>query len=224
MSLIKANLTRLFDDYPALGKTVQLVAVTKYASIDQMIEAYEWGIRDFGENKIQDFERKQALLPKTVVKSVRWHLLGHLQRNKVNKTVPNRFTMIHSVDSLALASKLSERNEASQIRQSVLLQVNLTREPQKTGFLEEDLLEVYPQLLTLHGITIEGLMTIGPHTQNPEESRSCFCHLHELREQLKDKFELPLPQLSMGMSEDFDHAIECGATIIRIGNRILTPP
>lgn len=216
---VKQNLNALMQEVPQ-DRTVRVVVVTKYATLEQMQDAFEWGIRDFGENKIQDYERKTAQLPPEFVSAVRWHFLGHLQSNKINKTLGNRFDLIHSIDSLELAQKLSNRNEQHRTQQPVLLQVNLTREPQKSGFPEEVLRDTFSHLIQLQGISIQGLMTIGPYTTDAQASKHCFCHLRDLRDQLVHQFGKPLPELSMGMSQDFAHAIECGATIIRIGNRI----
>jgi len=209
------------EKYTALLKAlpqdhaVRVVVVSKYATLDQMKEAYEAGIRDFGENKIQDVEAKSLVMP-----GIRWHMIGHLQKNKAKKAVELGVCLIHSIDSLALAQKVSDCSEALQRRQPVLLQVNITREPQKTGFLEEVLWRDFPQLMALHGLDVQGLMTVGPHTDDALQSIACFRYLHELRDKLKDQFACALPELSMGMSKDFFHAIESGATIIRIGSHL----
>ncbi len=219
---IQANVESLREELPADGH-VRLIAVSKYASVPQMIEAYEAGIRDFGENKIQDVDEKQKQIPPEIFQEIRWHFLGHLQKNKVKKTLFNRFWLIHSIDSLALAQQLSRLNlEAGQI-QPVLLQLNLTREPQKTGFLEEDLLRDYPLLLSQKGLLIQGLMTIGPHTDDVPQIKGTFCALKDFRDKLVEAFGHPLPELSMGMSQDFHHGIECGATMVRLGTRIFGP-
>jgi pyridoxal phosphate enzyme (YggS family) len=217
MSRIKDNLDTLQQQLPP---DVTLVAVTKYATLEQMIEAYEWGVRDFGENKIQDWERKLVDLPPEVAYGVRWHFLGHLQKNKAKHTVGGKIHLIHSVDSVALAQKLAILNEGAGTRQDVLLQVNISREPQKTGFLEEDLISAFPQIMDLSCLRLQGLMTIAPNTDNAAERHACFSRLHALRDMLSNQFSIPLPHLSMGMSDDFHHAIECGATIIRIGSHI----
>jgi PLP dependent protein len=219
MFTVKQNLDDLFRTLPH-DRQIRVVVVTKYASLPQMIEAYNCGMRDFGENKIQDYERKMQELPEEIGQSIQWHFIGHLQQNKVTKTFGNRFTLIHSVDSLSLAEKISNGNISGNIRQAVLLQINMTREPQKSGFLGEALLKDFPQLIELPGIDVKGLMAIGPHTDDAAERKRHFTHLHDLRDGLVQRFGFPLPELSMGMSQDFEHAIECGATIIRIGNRI----
>jgi PLP dependent protein len=216
---VSRNLDALAQELPA-HRPVTLVVVSKYATADQMVEAFRWGVRDFGENRIQDVENKLKELPAEMRTEVRWHFLGHLQRNKAKKAVEMGFHLIHSLDSMALAQKLSVLSQEHSLQQPVLVQLNLTQEPQKTGFSEDALHQIYPQLIALPGLTIQGLMTIGPHPVNVNESKQIFCHLHDLRDRLVQAFGHPLPQLSMGMSQDFQHAIECGATIIRIGNRI----
>lgn len=199
---------------------VRVVAVTKYATADRMIEAYEAGIREFGENKIQDVEAKFQKLPDEIVRNVRWHMIGHLQKNKAKKAVQLGFSLIHSIDSLELAQKISAACESLNMKQPALLQVNITREPQKTGFLEETLRQEFPQIMGLGGLDIQGLMTIGPHTDDALASIACFGHLHDLRDTLEDQFGHALRELSMGMSKDFNHAIKSGATIIRIGTHL----
>lgn len=216
---VQENLAKIQQQLSA-HKGVRLVAVTKYATLDQMREAFACGLRDFGENKIQDVERKQQALPSEMVEKVRWHFLGHLQRNKVKFTRHRRFHLIHSIDSWALAEKLSLLNQQDQVQQPVLLQVNITRDSQKSGFLEETLLAEFPRLITLPGLVIQGLMTIGPYPVEDALSRACFCRLRDLRRHLAETFDIPLPELSMGMSQDFHHAIECDATIVRIGDRL----
>ncbi len=219
---IQANIAQIQSQFPA-GREICLVAVSKYTTPQQMIEAYHCGIRDFGENKIQDVIRKKSELPAEIEPKIRWHFLGHLQKNKAVKAIELGFYCIHSVDSLALAQKLSTLALAHGIKQRVLLQVNLTREPQKSGFLEADLAHVFPQLIMLEGLQINGLMTIGPNPPTPEASPAVFCKLKSLRDNLSHESGIALPDLSMGMSQDFHHALKCGATIIRVGNRLFNP-
>ncbi len=214
------ELQTILDQHRSGGQNVRLVAVSKYATLDQICEAYEAGIRDFGENKVQDFEAKLSALPPTVAQNSRWHFLGHVQRNKIKKIRTHQIHLIHSMDSLTLALMLSEANEKYGSRQPVLLQVNLTQEPQKTGFSRESLLEEFPKLMNLSGIEIQGLMTMGPHTMDAAASIHVFTHLANIRDHLEQTYSIRLPELSMGMSQDFVHALKCGATIIRIGNRI----
>lgn len=216
---VAENLETLYRELPP-NRKIQVVVVTKYATIAQMHEAFNWGVRDFGENRIQDLSAKLAQLPEPMVNAVRWHFLGHLQRNKINKAVGLPLNLIHSLDSVALAQALSQAYAPTGKGQPVLAQVNVTQEPQKTGFGEETLKADFERLLELEGLQIKGLMAIGPHTHDGEASKATFNRLRMLRDMLSDTYAHPLPELSMGMSQDFAHAIECGATIIRIGNRI----
>lgn len=205
-------------------REVTVVAVTKYATLDQMIEAYQAGIRDFGENKVQVLLDKQQTLPPEIVHSVRWHMVGHLQKNKAAKTVGGHVSLIQSLDSEELAQKLSMLNQAQGTCQQVLVQLNMTREPQKTGFDHETLLETFPRLLALPGICVTGLMAMGPHTHNGLESKACFEKVAMVRNALESEFSCQLPQLSMGMTEDYVYGIESGATIIRIGSLLFGSP
>jgi pyridoxal phosphate enzyme (YggS family) len=201
----------------APSQHIQLVAVTKTATLLQMQDIYALGVHDFGENRIQAIDEKQAWLPSVMRQKIRWHFIGHLQRNKVIRTRYNRFELIHSVDSVALAQKLSQMNVADNTQQRVLLQVNITREPQKTGFSPEDLMAEFPRLLAFSGINIQGLMAIGVQGG---DAQALFSAVRDLRDTLSNVWTYPLPELSMGMSRDVDHAVRCGATIIRIGHRL----
>jgi PLP dependent protein len=220
---IQDNINRLLLSLPQ-DRPIKLVAVSKYASTDQMIEAYEAGLRCFGESRVQDLIQKYSLLPLNIAQNIEWHFIGHLQQNKVKKAMGLNLSLIHSIDSVELAQKLSDLHHQQHSIQDILLQVNLTREPQKFGFLEEDLWTKFSQLMDLPGIRIQGLMTIGPHTDDVSLSKACFQSLHDLRNKLEDKYHHALPELSMGMTQDYIHAIECGATIIRLGTLIFSPP
>lgn len=190
MTIISKNLENLHSELPK-DCPVCVVAVSKYVSVDQIVEAYQAGVRDFGESRIQDFHRKRELLPYDIACKIRWHFIGHLQKNKVKSSIINCFALIQSLDSLELAEKLSELNRDNNTKQAVLLQVNVTQEPQKSGFSEEILRRDYARLLELAGIEIKGLMTIGPNVSQEEEIKSCFSHLADLREELIETFGHP---------------------------------
>ncbi len=194
-----------------------LVAVTKYTTLAKMEEAYGAGIRHFGEARVLDALKKKSELPQAMVQEIQWHLIGHLQSKKVNKTV-GEFALIHSVDSLRLAEKLSEANLKAQAIQPVLLQVNLSEEPQKHGFSSQALQAELLALSQLKGIEIQGLMTMAPHTDDIPLIKRIFGNLKKLRDSLSGSYGLKLPELSMGMTHDYLHALESGATIIRIGS------
>ena len=196
--------------------TARIIAVTKYVASDKVTEAYEAGIRDFGENKVQDAEIKRAELPEEINKNSIWHFLGHLQTNKVKKVV-GKFDYIHSVDSLKLLKAISECASSQNIVQKVFIQVNIAKEESKFGFSPEETEENFSEILRLDSIDTVGLMTIAPFTENLEEQRAVFKGLRELRDRLQVKFNVQLKELSMGMSNDYKTAVEEGATMIRTG-------
>lgn len=204
------------------GETpVTLVAVTKYATINQMREAYQAGIRHFGENKVQDTLVKMESFPSAEFPDLHWHLIGTLQSNKARKTV-GQFELIHSVDSLALARTLSRHNEEAGLKQKILLQINISGDETRHGFDLETLSTDTEQVAALPGIDLRGLMAMAP----PEISlagdnaalKACFQKASGLKNDLQAKLGIDLPELSMGMSHDFPQALASGATIIRIGN------
>jgi PLP dependent protein len=205
----------------ATAASVTLVAVSKYASIEQIIEAYEAGIRNFGENKVQDALVKMEQLPLEFQQEIQWHFIGSLQSNKAKKTV-GRFSLIHSIDSLKLAQVLSRHNADEKKRQPVLLQVNLSEDAERHGFMPDEVGSALSLMLGLDGIAVRGLMGMAPSEaslgDDPEAVKSVFCRLRDLRDQLERDLKISLPELSMGMSQDYTHALACGATIIRIGN------
>lgn len=201
----------------------RIVAVTKYASDEQLLEAYKLGLRDFAENYVlaalERIEKTTKLMPEA-----RWHLSGHLQRNKVNKVV-GKFHLIQSLDSLELANLISQRAEILGVKQSVLIQVKLVKDDTKSGYLVEQLLIDFPQLLKLPGLKIEGLMTMAAHlnlelASEREQVREVFSKLAALKSQLEREHKLSLEQLSMGMSNDYALAIQEGSTMIRIGRAL----
>lgn len=207
------------------NKPVTIVAATKYADTGQMREAYAAGIRHFGENRVQDALAKMEAFPKDGYPDLHWHFIGRLQTNKVNKTLDAsgcKFALIHSVDSLRLARKLSDVNAKAGFVQPVLLQVNVSGEESKAGFTPEAARESLEAMTTLPGIAIRGLMTMAPDTREAAAVRSVFKDLKRLREELAGDTGIDLPELSMGMSGDFAHALEYGATMIRIGNRLFS--
>ena len=195
----------------AAGRTrheVQLVAVTKTFPAADVERALAAGISDVGENKVQEARDKKP----DVAGAASWHLIGHLQSNKAKDAV-RLFDVIHTLDSIGLAEKLARAAEASGKRQRVLLQVNIAREPQKSGADPDDVPALVKQLRTIETLELEGLMTIPPAGQ-PEDARPWFRQLRTLRD------DHGLRELSMGMTDDFEVAIEEGATIIRVGRAI----
>lgn len=195
------------------GRKVLLVAVSKKRPWEECEPLYRAGLRDFGESRLQEALSKQQEAPA----DIRWHLIGTLQKNKVRKAVA-KFYLIHSVDSLALAEKISKESCEQGVVTRVLLQVNTTKESQKHGFLKQDLMRSMPDLLQLPGLDIQGLMTMGPTLGGAEEARPCFQELAALARTLSVQFSHPLPILSFGMSSDFQVALEEGSTALRIGS------
>jgi pyridoxal phosphate enzyme (YggS family) len=188
---------------------VTLVAVSKTVQASAIEAAFNVGVRDFGESRVQEakpkIEQLQRLKP-----GIAWHMVGHLQTNKA-KTAADIFDIIHSVDSLKLAETL---NDCSQKKLPILIQVNVSAEATKGGFMLSEIEEVLKQIRKLVNLDIQGLMTIAPWVDNAEEVRPVFRQMRQLRD------ALGLKQLSMGMSDDFEIAIEEGATLVRIGRAI----
>jgi pyridoxal phosphate enzyme (YggS family) len=188
---------------------VRLVAVSKYSGVTDIEQAYEAGCRDFGENRVQDWEPKRATLPA----DIRWHLIGSLQRKKIPKVLGHA-ALIHAVDSLELAERIGQTATRQDLTQPVLLQVNVSGEASKHGLSVEEWREVWPKIQQLPGLEVKGLMTMAPQGAPESALRQCFAGLREFRD------ELGLTELSMGMSQDFRSAIEEGATLVRIGSAI----
>jgi pyridoxal phosphate enzyme (YggS family) len=205
------------------GEDVLLVAVSKGVAPTQVQAAATSGVTDFGENRVQEALPKITQLAPQVAGAVRWHLVGHLQRNKARQAV-QLFDIIHSVDSVALARALDERARQAGRICEVLVQVNVVAEPQKFGIAPEALPAMVQSLTVLSGIRVVGLMTIAPQVDHPDVVRPVFRRLRELRDEVARAGGAPaLAHLSMGMSEDFEVAVEEGATVVRIGRAIFGP-
>jgi pyridoxal phosphate enzyme (YggS family) len=194
---------------------VELVAITKTHPAEKVREAIEAGQTLFGESRVQEARAKIPELPSTL----RWHFVGHLQKNKVRHALP-LFEMIHSVDSLALAQDMNRIAEEEGLYPRVLLEVNMAGEGSKFGFASDKLREQMEALLSQPRLLIEGLMCIPPLADESEYSRKCFVQLRELRDSFANEFDVKLPQLSMGMTNDFPIAVEEGATLVRVGTAI----
>ena len=196
---------------------VHLICVTKTKPEEMLREAYEAGKRDFGENKVQEIVRKKPALPD----DIRWHMIGHLQRNKVKQLI-GQTVMIHSVDSFRLAEAISAEAVKAGIVIPVLIEVNMADEETKFGVSPGEALQLITDASELKGIKIEGLMTIAPYTEDPESNRPYFAGLRELAVDIGQKCidNVSMGVLSMGMTGDFEVAIEEGATHIRVGTGI----
>ncbi len=195
--------------------SVRLVAVSKTMPVALVREAMDAGQRLFGENRVQE------ALPKIdeAGPSARWHLVGHLQKNKARHAV-GRFDLIHGVDDLELAVELDRRAAAAAMMQPVLVQANLAEEASKHGEREEGLLPLVDAVAALPHLDLRGLMIIPPPATDPEEARFWFSRLRDLRDRAAARLTRPLPELSMGMTDDFEIAIEEGATLLRVGRAI----
>lgn len=196
---------------------VTLIAVSKTKPISMIEELLPGGTRDFGENKVQELCDKYEQLPK----DIRWHLIGHLQRNKV-KYVADKACLIHSVDSLRLAQAISEEGVKRQVVVPVLVEVNVAGEESKFGVTPEETEALVREIAKLPGIAVKGLMTIAPFVEDPEENRVHFANLKKLCVDIKKKNidNVSMNVLSMGMTGDYEVAIEEGATMIRVGTGI----
>ncbi len=193
---------------------IELVAITKTHPAEKVREAIEAG-QTIGESRVQEARRKIAELPS----NVRWHFVGHLQKNKVRHTLP-LFEIIHSVDSLALAEEINRIAQEEGLHPRVLLEVNVGGEGSKFGFAPEKLCTELDSLLALPRLSILGLMCIPPIAQEVEASRKYFVQLREFRDSLQTEFRVDLAQLSMGMTQDYWIAVEEGATLVRVGTAI----
>jgi pyridoxal phosphate enzyme (YggS family) len=222
MNSIAENLARVREQIAqAAAKTgraaneIALVAITKTHPAEKVREAMEAGQTLFGESKVQEARAKIPELPS----NVRWHFVGHLQKNKIRHALP-LFEMIHSVDSLALAQEINRIAADEGMHLRALLEVNVAGEGSKFGFAPDKLHAEMEELLALPRLSIEGLMIIPPLAEEAQASRTFFVRLRELRDALEKEFDLKLPELSMGMTNDFMVAIEEGATLVRVGTAI----
>lgn len=197
--------------------TVQLIAVSKTVEADVMNASIDFGVTDLGENRVQEIRRKFD-----DVKPAKWHLIGHLQSNKV-KYIIDKVDLIHSVDSFKLAEEINKRAAQHNKKMAVLIQVDMAKEDQKFGVQSEDVAELIQSILTLEHIVVEGLMFIAPFVSDPEEVRPYFKAMKSLFDTLQQDISherLQLKHLSMGMTNDFEVAIEEGATLLRVGTGI----
>ena len=195
-------------------REITLVGVTKDVGVDAAREGVTFGLADLGENRVEELKKKQAALPDL---DIRWHMIGTLQRNKVAQVV-GRIVLIHSVDSASLGEVIGRRTEVKGATQDVLLEVNTGDEATKHGVSPAGALETATKLLDVDGLRLCGLMTIAPQGE-PSAARRAFRALRELRDAIRERAP-DVTELSMGMTEDFEVAIEEGATIVRIGTAI----
>ena len=217
MDRVLENIKKIKTQIAPYNPTI--VAVTKYFDESQIVKYYNLGFRDFGENRAKDAVEKINKLPREIVENSRFHLIGHLQTNKVKFAVGN-FDLIHSVDSFKLAQAISEEAKTKGIVQNILLQINNAREEQKSGFLPEEIKEEFKRIQKLENIKICGVMNMAPINCPEEKLHKLFRNIKQINDELQSEFGVELKQISMGMSNDYKIALEEGATIIRLG-RIL---
>lgn len=219
---IEANLNRVKNEIAQAAQVsgrkvtdIELIAVTKTHPMETVREAVDAGQLVFGESKVQEARAKIPLLPS----NIRWHFIGHVQKNKIRHALP-LFEMIHSVDSLELAQAIDRIAHEDGLHPRILLELNVAGEGSKFGFKATTLRAELESLLLLPRLSIEGLMCIPPLAEKAETSRKYFVELRELRDALEQKFQVKLPHLSMGMTNDYSVAVEEGATLVRVGTAI----
>ena len=222
--MIKENIEEVLKDIKdaeirgnRITGTAKLIAVSKTKPVSMLQEAYDAGMRDFGENKVQELVDKYDKLPA----DIRWHLIGHLQTNKV-KYIVDKVYMIHSVDSFKLAKEISKEAVKKNVTVKILIEVNVAEEDSKFGVKLNDTEALIREVSELPGIQVCGLMTVAPFVENSEENREVFKKLCKLFIDIKDKNidNIDMEILSMGMSGDYEIAVEEGATYIRVGTKI----
>ena len=225
MGIIAGNVHRVMEAIASAAarsgrnsESVQLVAVSKKIEVDRILQALAAGVRYLGENRVKEAQEKKPYLSEF---NFEYHLIGLLQKNKINRAV-DIFDWVQTVDSLDLATRINRSAERKQKVVQVLVQVNIGREPQKAGIMEEGLEELARQLVDLEHISVEGLMAIPPYLEDAEAVRPYFRRMRELSEQLAslELSALRMNTLSLGMSHDFPVAIEEGSTMVRVGTAI----
>lgn len=219
LAKIQAEIAEKAHAVGRISSEIELIVVTKNQSLNNIKEAYDFGCRKFGENRVIEALEKKTSLPE----DISWHLIGSLQSNKINKAI-GHFSLIHSVDSLELAQKISHVSEEKELQTAILLQVNISGESTKHGLSAEQWKQHVRGLDRLSGLKIQGLMTMAPLTEDIGVIRNCFRSLRQLKEEFQQRFTNPQDfyHLSMGMSHDYPIAIEEGATILRIGTAIFS--
>ena len=223
--MLKENLSKVEQNIQAACERagrdrseVTLIAVSKTKPIEMLTEVYEAGARHFGENKVQELCDKIEKLPQ----DIQWHMIGHLQRNKVKYLVGNNIALIHSVDSYRLAEEIHIQAKKKNVIVPILVEINIAAEESKFGISAEDAIQLVEQIALLENIRIEGLMTIAPYVVDAEENRLYFRKIKQLSVDIRNKNidNVSMKILSMGMTGDYEVAIEEGATMVRVGTGI----
>lgn len=222
--MLKENLTNIEANIQAAcnkcgreRSEVTLIAVSKTKPVEMLKEVYDAGIRDFGENKVQEICEKYDQLPK----DIKWHMIGHLQRNKV-KYIIDKVCMVHSVDTYRLAEEINIQAKKHNLIMPILIEVNIAQEETKFGVGREDALLLVEEIAHLDNIRVKGLMTVAPYTDDPESNRKYFQQLKKLAVDIQEKSidNIDMRILSMGMTGDYMTAIEEGAVMVRVGTGI----
>ncbi len=222
---IRNNLETLYNEISTINTQVnqesldiQMIAVSKTITIEKMIQAYEMGIKRFGENRVQELMEKMESFP---YQDVEWHMIGHLQRNKV-KYIVGKVAMIHSLDNMRLAQEIEKQSEKHNLVTDVLIEVNVGDEPSKFGLKAHEVIDFAKSIQQFKHLRLRGIMTVAPYAENPEEIRPLMRKMYHLFQELISSFPnlKMIDTLSMGMSNDYQIAIEEGANMLRIGSSI----
>jgi len=217
IELVKKNLLDIETEVAPCK--VRIIGVTKYFGLDAIVNGYKAGLRDFAESRAIDAINKLKSLPDEIRKNSKFHFIGHLQSNKAEKVV-EYFDYIHSVDSVKLAKVISKVACSLNKRAKILLQVNNANEEQKFGYSKDVLRREISEILNLDGIEVIGLMNIAPLNASDNELKELFADIRQFRDELEKEFKIQLPELSMGMSNDYRIAIREGATMLRVGRKL----
>ena len=214
---VRENLLQIQEDIAPYKPNI--IAVTKYFDENAIIDAYNAGLRNFAESRVIEAIEKINKLPVEIRKNSKFHFIGHLQTNKAKKVVRN-FDFIHSVDSLKLAEIISEEAQKIGKVQDILLQVNNANEEQKFGFSVDEVFENFSAIQKLDNVNLLGLMSMTPLNAQDDELDRLFSQMAQLKSELEERFKCNLPELSMGMSQDYKIAVKHGATMLRIGRKL----
>ena len=214
---VEAKIVKACENSGRQRDDVTLIAVSKTKPVETLKEAYDLGVRVFGENKVQELTDKYEALPK----DIQWHMIGHLQRNKV-KYIIDKVALIHSVDSIRLAETIEKEAAKHNITANILIEVNVAKEESKFCLMPEELDELIDKIKDFNHIQVKGLMTIAPFVENPETNREIFRSLRKLSVDISNKNvdNVNVSILSMGMTNDYTVAVEEGATMVRVGTGI----
>ncbi|MCR5650622.1 MAG: YggS family pyridoxal phosphate-dependent enzyme [Lachnospiraceae bacterium] len=217
LKAVEANICAACERAGRRREEVTLIAVSKTKPVEDIMEAYSAGIRDFGENKVQELCDKYEQLPK----DIRWHMIGHLQKNKV-KYLIGKTVLIHGVDSFELAQEINKRSEQKNVVSDILIEVNIANEDSKFGIRSESAFSLIEQIMELSYVNIKGLMCIAPYVVVPDENRDYFKKMLKLDVDINKLLSnnSPMDVMSMGMTCDYETAIEEGATMVRVGTGI----